>query len=281
MQAFLSIYGFADWLLRGVAMTTQTLLVGGVAYLALTVGALSQDTGEKYAVENFCRRVLAWAALALGVVQLLAAGALTTFLMGSTQADFATAASADAVILRLASAGAAFALAYAAHSPPATTGPLLFLTALILGAHSGVTHAASRAEPSSGLLVAEFLHLAALGAWLGGVPYFIASLRKIRARDARVCVSRRFSAVALTSVAVMIVTGVFMSVPYVGAVERLYQTNYGLLLGSKAALLTVLLCMGAANFFAIRRLRRGESTAFQTAPVLGETEIAVGLIAIF
>lgn len=282
MQAFLSIYDLADWIIRSGAMAAQTLVVGGVAYLLFTLPVLKPGSDERLGLERFSMRALFYSASALGIAQLVAAGALTTFLIGSTDVGFAAAITADAVLLSLLSAAAAFALAYAARSsPPKTIVPLLFLSALLVGAHTGVTHAASRAEPSLALLVAETLHLVALGAWIGGIPYFIASLRTLGdARDERMSVSKRFSVVALISVPVMIATGVLMSVPYVGSLESLYQTNYGLLLGAKAALLAILLCLGGANFLAIRKLRPGASAAFKSVAIFGETEVAVGLIAI-
>ena len=281
MQAFLSIYGLIDWIIRGVAMASQTLVVGGVAFWALTLTVLEPGSSERLALGKIVLRILFCSALVLGFAQLVAAGGLTAFLTGSTHANFTTVVSADAVIFSLLAAAAAFALAYATRrsSRPAI-GPLFFLCAVIVAAHAGVTHAASRAEPSPALLAAETLHLFALGAWLGGIPYFIASLRTLGATDGRLVVSTRFSFVSLFAVPLMIATGVLMSFPYVGSWERLYQTNYGLLLGAKLALLAILLCLGGANFLAIRKLRRGASAAFQSVPIFGEAEIAVGLIAV-
>jgi putative copper resistance protein D len=71
-----------------------------------------------------------------------------------------------------------------------------------------------------------------------------------------------------------------MSVPYVGSLERLYQTNYGLVLSAKATLLVILLCLGGANFLAIRKLRLSRPEVFNSVAIFGETEVAVGLIAI-
>lgn len=282
MQAFLSIYDLADWIIRALTMAAQTLVVGGVAYLLLTLPALTPGSNERPGLERSSMRALFYAASALGVGQLVAASALTTFLIGSTHVELAAALTADAVLLSLLSSAIAFALAFAARSSsPPKVGVLLLLSTLLVVAHTGVTHAASRAESSPALLMAETLHLIALGAWIGGIPYFIASLRTLGdARAERLSVARRFSLVSLVSVPVMIASGVLMSVPYVGSLERLYQTNYGLLLGAKGALLAILLCLGGANFLAIRKLRRGPSAVFKSVAIFGETEVAVGLIAI-
>jgi putative copper resistance protein D len=281
MQGFLSIYDFADWIIRGFAMMAQTLVIGGAAYFLLTLSVLKPGSNERLGLLRVSMRLLFWSALALGFAQLVAAGLLSTFLIGSTNADLATALSATGVLLSLLAAAAAFALAFAARgSSCPSVALLLFLSALVVGAHTGVTHAASRVEMSPTLLAAEMLHLLAIGAWIGGIPYFILSLRRLSARDERWSVARRFSVVSLIAVPIMVATGVLMSFPYVGSLERLYQTNYGLLLGAKVALLAILLCLGAANFLAIRRLRRGASEGLESVSIFGETEVAVGLIAI-
>jgi len=50
MQAFLSIYGLVDWIIRGVAMASQALVVGGVAFWALTLTVLEPDSRERLAL---------------------------------------------------------------------------------------------------------------------------------------------------------------------------------------------------------------------------------------
>lgn len=279
MLAFLSIYDFADWIVRGVAVAAQTLVVGGVAYFLFTVPAMKPGSVEEN-VGRTSLRILFYSALTLGFARLLLAGLLATFLIASTDADVATAFSANAVIFNLLAATAAFALALAARRSSLAAGPLLLMATVIVGAHTGMTHAASRVDSSQTLPALEALHLFALGAWIGGIPYFIVSLRLFGTRDQCAAVCARFSIVSLVAVPTMIVTGVLMSFPYVGSLERLYQTNYGLLLGAKAALLAILLCLGGANFLAIRKLGRGGSASLQSVPIFGETEVAVGLIAI-
>ncbi len=279
MQAFLSIYTMIDWLLRGASVAAQTLAVGGVAYLLFALAALKSD-GERAALERFCVRLIFWSASAACVAQLLATAALTSFLVGSAGADFKTAIGADAATFHLVSAGAAFALAVWTRRPrlPAATAPALAaLSLLLLGAHLGVTHAMSRTDPSLSLLTAEMLHLLALAIWIGGVPYFIASLRMIGENGERRAISRRFSFISLASVAILAATGVFMAVPYTGSLDALYQTQYGLLLSSKVVLLMMLLCLGAGNFLSIRSRRRDRLNSVR---VFAEVEVGVGLIAI-
>lgn len=279
MQAFLSIYSFIDWMLRGVSMAAQTVAIGGVAFILLTLRAQARQN-ENVDLWRFCKSLLLWSAATLCLARLLAAGALTAFLIGSSGVDLATAASADAVHLSLLSGGAAAALALAARRRD-TPSMLLALSILLIGAHAGLTHAASRAEPSPLLLAAETLHLFALAAWIGALPYFVAALRLIGDDGERRTLARRFSLISVASVVLLAATGIFMAVPYVATLEGLYQTNYGLLIGTKVVLLLVLLSLGAANFLAIRRLRRSRPARLDSVPVFAEAEVGVGLVAIF
>lgn len=281
MQAFLSIYGLIEWMLRGLSLAAQTFAVGGVAYVLFTLAPATRAARDA-ALDGFCRRLLFWSSATLCVSQALAAGALIVFLIGSTGASLSTAMSAEAVVFSLVSAGAAFALAAVARRPHPFDAPgaLALLSALLIGAHTGVTHAASRAEPAPLLLAAETLHLFALATWIGGVPYFVATLRLIPDDARRRAASRRFSFTSLAAVALIAATGAFMSVPYVASLDALYQTNYGLLISTKVVLLVLLLCLGGANFLAIRGLRRTAPSRLDSVPALAEAEVGVGLVAI-
>jgi len=279
MQAFLSIYSVIDWILRGVSATAQTLAVGGATFFLLTLTPLKLGS-RRPALERFCARLVFSSASASCVVQLLAAAALIAFLIGSTGAGLEIAASADAVSFHLISAGAALALACLVRAAHFSKPRALFaLSLLLVGSHLGVTHAASWMESSLSLLMAEMLHLLALATWIGGIPYFIASLRMIDDGDERRCLARRFSITSLASVTAIVATGLFMAVPYTGSLERLYQTTYGLLLGSKVVLLIMLLCLGAINFLAIRSRRR-DKDPINRVPAIAEVEVGIGVIAI-
>ncbi|MGJ0507302.1 MAG: copper resistance D family protein [Methylocystis sp.] len=282
MQSFLAIYGLIEWFLRGLSMAAQAAAVGGVAYFVFTIRPFRPaERGQGSSFERLCMRLLFWSASVLCVAKLLSALALIAYLVGSAGVDVETAASADAVTFDVISACAGFALACLARAP-AFSAPLLQVTLswIIVGAHAGVTHAASRVAASPMLLGAETLHLYALAAWIGGLPYFIASLRMLRESDARALLALRFSFTSLVSVAVIVATGVFMALPYVGTLDGLYQTNYGLLLSTKLVLLLFLICLGAANFLAIRKLRRKGSAMPQHVPVLAEAEVGIGIITV-
>ncbi|QBJ94156.1 transporter [Streptomyces seoulensis] len=100
------------------------------------------------------------------------------------------------------------------------------------------------------------LHLLATAAWLGGLA---ALLLTLRAPDVPPRVVNRFSRLALTSVTVLVVTGVYQSWRGLGTWQALTDTTYGRVLLAKLAAVAVLL--GAAAWS--RRWTGRLSTAVQ------------------
>ncbi|MET7982435.1 MULTISPECIES: copper resistance protein CopC [unclassified Streptomyces] len=123
---------------------------------------------------------------------------------------------------------------------------------LVLGAlfslALAVTWAASE-HASAGIqvpvaMVSSVLHLLAMAVWLGGLAALLAALHR-PAEPVSPSVVTRFSRLALTSVAVLAVTGVYQSWRGLGSWDALTTTSYGRLLTVKVALVALLLA-GAA-----------------------------------
>ncbi|MFE2537732.1 copper resistance protein CopC [Streptomyces sp. NPDC059371] len=111
-----------------------------------------------------------------------------------------------------------------------------------------VTWAASE-HASAGIqvpaaMVSSVLHLLAMAVWLGGLAALLAALHR-PAEPVPPAVVTRFSRLALTSVAVLAVTGVYQSWRGLGSWDALTSTAYGRLLVVKVALVALLLA-GAA-----------------------------------
>ncbi|GAA1245583.1 copper resistance protein CopC [Kitasatospora nipponensis] len=85
----------------------------------------------------------------------------------------------------------------------------------------------------------DMLHLVAMACWLGGLVALLAGLR----HGAGVAAANRFSAVAMTSVAVLAVTGVYQAWRGVGSWDALTGTRYGQLLLVKVGLVLVILAV--------------------------------------
>ncbi|MYD95354.1 MAG: hypothetical protein F4Y02_17095 [Chloroflexi bacterium] len=113
------------------------------------------------------------------------------------------------------------------------------------------SHAAALTEVGPAL-VADLIHLVAVGAWVGGLPVLL--LTVLHARGTRTAgsadlteVAARFSAVATVAVGLIVVTGVYSAWLQVVEPERLWSTEYGLLLVVKLALVAPLLALGGVN----------------------------------
>jgi len=69
MTLLLDLFGFLSVVLRGLTLTTQSLTVGGVAFLLLLAGPLAGDIGAPgAAIIRRSRTLLGWSAIALAIV---------------------------------------------------------------------------------------------------------------------------------------------------------------------------------------------------------------------
>lgn len=131
-------------------------------------------------------------------------------------------------------------------------------------------HASAAAEHLAAAVVNDWLHQVTVGLWLGGVTIIaLAAWLKIPA-EALARGVRRFRPVAVTSVLVIITTGVLASLLHVPEPAALTETGYGIAILVKVALLLPLMLLGAHNRYrsvpalehparvplAMRRLRR-------------------------
>ena len=132
----------------------------------------------------------------------------------------------------------------------------LFLISLaLLISLSWISHAAAvRAQPLG--LLGDALHLCAAGAWIGGFLPLAIFLTRARASfslgECVLPVARRFSALSLSCVGVLIMGGISNSWLLVGSIHALFTTRYGWLLLAKLAVFGVLVGFGARNRFVIK-----------------------------
>jgi len=126
---------------------------------------------------------------------------------------------------------------------------LLLLLTISLG-----SHAAAQPQPWLPIL-ADWLHLAAASVWVGGLIYFFAGLLSIRdlkpadRTGLTALMIPRFSALALVSVSILVLTGSYASIVHVGSLEALMSTAYGRALLLKLVLIIPMLLLGTINLF--------------------------------
>lgn len=154
----------------------------------------------------------------------------------------------------------------------------LLLLAMSAGAVFLVRAEGGHAGPSTFDVLLQGAHLAAVGAWIGGLAWLVAGLR--RGLDpGRV---RAYSNLAGIGLAVLVVTGVLRASDELGGLTwwlHAFDTDYGTALVAKLAIVLPLVGLGALNRF--RNVRRiGE---LGTRPLLrtvsGELVLAAGVFA--
>lgn len=235
-------------LLHALVLVFQSLLVGGTVFALVN--------GRKH-------RLPALAALALFLTTGAALALQLHQLMDMLELDLADAVGADFVRARLmvmAAAALASALCLWRRAPNGLTAAAALVVVAV--AVSG-GHAASRLEGRALAMAADFLHQAAAGLWLGGIPFLLLGLRS-RDGETRIRLCRRFSPLAMASVAVLVGSAAVLAVIHVGSWEGMVGTDFGTLLLLKAALLSGMLALGFGNWRAgphvdreapLRRLR--------------------------
>jgi putative copper resistance protein D len=130
------------------------------------------------------------------------------------------------------------------------------------------------------LLVLTAGHHLGMAAWIGAMPFLLMALRWSRDPEISREMARRFSAMALAGVAVLILAGVGLSWFYAGSWAALYETSYGILLSSKIVLTALMLVLGAANFVGLRRTESDTTPLLFRLRKLSETEIGLGFTVI-
>ncbi len=165
-------------------------------------------------------------------------------------------------------------------------GVLLLLTVSI-GSHAA-------AQPSAFLpITADLIHFIAASVWVGGLLHFLLGLYAVRQLDEEerpkltATLIPRFSALGLTSTAVLALTGLYASLLHVGSIDGLMNTVYGKTLLIKLALVLPMIMLGAVNLLVTTpnmkqaAERGGGSTWVGRFRKLVTSEVTLGIAVIF
>lgn len=129
---------------------------------------------------------------------------------------------------------------------------ILVLGSLLLLTISYGSHAAAEPNPLFPIF-ADWLHLMAVSVWVGSLLHFGLSLYSSRElpADKRTKLTAllipRFSNLAIVSVAVLVITGVYTSILHIASFEALAGTIYGQTLLVKIVLVLPMLALGGLN----------------------------------
>ena len=163
----------------------------------------------------------------------------------------------------------------------AAAGWVLGAGGVELAAATLTTHAAARLSDNALLLGVEALHQLGAAIWIGGLPCFVMALARLRDGGALRLVGGRFSRMSMAGVACILVSGVTMSVFYIGSWAGLYGTAYGVMVGAKIGMFTMLLALGLGNFLVTERMRRDPTTPVLRLRRFAEVEIGIGFTVFF
>ena len=252
---------FLDVLLRGLLLVLVCVACGGVAWTVAVVRASPRTKPD--GATRLALRATALAA-ALGAAAQIAVGLLVLVDLLRHAGSPPLAAYLDTGFARAVLTRAALGIFVAVLAARLAARPGRPATWIALGtaavafvvAGAAVSHAASRVGDRTWLLALDAAHQLAVAVWVGGLAHLtLYAARAAREPDPRdAVVARRFSSLALGSVAVLVASGLALTIAYVGEPAAMVGTAYGVMILSKVALLLVILGVAAVNYRLVRQV---------------------------
>ena len=283
MSLLIDLFGYLSVVIHGLTITAQSMTLGGVLFLALVARPFAARLGSAgQRIEHDCARITAWSAVALLACEIATVALQTAVLVGTVDLSIGNVLAANFAVAGLVKTAAAAVIAALlfTRGQSAPMAPLLVLTAIELAAATLTTHAAARLDNRTPLLMVEFLHQFGAAIWIGGIPCFVLALSRIRGGQAWRLVGARFSRMSMAGVACILLSGITMSVLYIGDWQGFYGTAFGVMVGAKIAMFLMLLALGAGNFLVVERLRSSPAAPITRLKRYAEVEIGIG-VAIF
>ena len=236
MTSLIEIFGYLSVLLRGAVLVCEALAVGGVIYLSVIVKSTAGNT--------FARWLLAWSSALLAVTQtsyVAVTWAVLTGSAGMTWSEVWDAAFCIAGGLVVLGALTVLLSLHIRSTPQVLTIARLTACVLVLSGSVMGSHSFSRVEHREALIALTVIHHVAGAAWIGGMPYLVVSLRRASENATSAAIAKRFSIMAMISVALLAVAGAGLSYYFVGLGPALTGTTYGIMLLSKVVLTLMVL----------------------------------------
>ncbi len=277
MLKLVDIFGYLSVLLRAGTLVFQSLLLGGLLFL-FWIARPSSDVADSSLerVRTALLRLFRAAALALVVVQVLYLYVNSAVLMATAEIGISAVAGANFFIAGSVILLAALTIAATANSAGRFAGWwMALLVLLVLGASVMTNHAAARMEHRVPMVILTVLHEACTGFWIGGLPFLLLGLHVAKDSPTQWYITQRFSRLALVSVMVLVLSGLGMSLVYIGSFRSLYGTAYGVMVIAKILMLLAMLALGAINFLMLRKYSPDQ--AMPRLRRLVEAEVGIGI----
>ncbi len=283
MSLLVDLFGYLSVVLHGCTIVAQSMALGGVLFLLLLVRPLASRLDAAPAIARDTVRIAGWAALALVLCEAMTVAMQAAILTDTVDLTLPQALGAESALAGLTkiAASAVLAVMLLGAGPQAPAGLLLFAGAVELAAATLTTHAAARLDDRAVLLAVSALHQFGAAIWIGGIPCFIAALRRVDDGLSWRLIGARFSGMSMAGVACIIVSAAVLAFFYVGSWEAVYGTAYGVMVSAKAVMFAALLLLGFGNFRVVRNLRRDPATPVLRLRRFAEVEIGVGIALFF
>jgi copper resistance protein D len=273
LAQFLDLFGFLSVVLRAATLSLGAIALGGVIFAFVGRG--------RFALPLSARRLLRISALSVAATQVFYVAANSTILCGTTDLRISELTGASYFFWGCVSASAAVILGILSTNRASRIGVRELTCALgILSSAVATSHAAARLDHRTILIIATAAHQLAAAAWIGGLPYLLLTLRKCISPADAVTVCKRFSGLAIVSVALLFSAGLALSKFYIGNAAALYGTTYGIMVAAKTLLFGMLLTLGALNFRLIRSHGQ-DSYWLKALSRISEAEIGIGMTVVF
>jgi len=279
MQQLVDLFGFLSVVLRAGTLVFQSLLIGGVIFILWTSRNTPGDAVQRQRMESGLWTLLRLSILGLIVIQALYLFVDSSVLMTTAEIGFGGVVGANFFISGSVVLCAALVALIISVSPSKVSSWAMLAPAIVVLAASLMTnHAASRLEGRPLLIAVTAIHEAATGFWVGGLPYLVLALYRDKNSTARFYITERFSRLALMSVFLIALSGLTMSIVYIGSWQGVLGTAYGVMVVAKAVMLGVLMLLGGINFLMLRDMPRDQ--IMPRLRRLIEAEVGIGITVI-
>ena len=280
MQQLVDLFGFFSVVLRAGTLIFQALLLGGIFFILWTARSRPDLPAESLErVHSTSWTLLRSSAIGLAVVQALYLFVDSSVLMTTAEIPFSDVPGASFFIAgSIIFGGAALTAVVASRNNPLARYALPVLAVVILGASLMTDHAVSRMQDRLYLVLLTTIHITATSLWIGGLPYLMLGLFRARDLNTRWYLTERFSRSALICVGALALSGLAMSFSYIGSVQEIFGTAYGVMVSAKALMLGALLVLGGVNFLLLRG-GKGEDVMPRLRRLV-EAEVGIGITVI-
>ncbi len=282
MVFLVDIFGYLSIILHGLVLVSQSMALGGILFLVFLARPLAGVIPADERLIPRTTRLAGWSAAGLALCEAANVALQTAVIVATVSLSTLDVLSANFAIAGMVKIVAALLMAGLLLQRGRTpTALLLGLVVVELLAAVATTHAAARMTDNGILLAAEGLHQLGAAIWIGGIPCFVLALaRAVTPGDWR-AIGGRFSRMSMLGVACLLISGVTMSLYYVGSWQGVYGTAYGVMVTAKVSLFLMLLALGFGNFLVTERLRSQADAPVLRLRRFAEIEIGIGITVLF